>query len=77
VFLIYALQYLNIADAIVISTSAPVFVSILAYAFLKEKCGVLSIITAIVTLVGVIIIAKPPIITGAVEFDDKLMVRKI
>jgi len=63
-----------VADTIVISTSAPVFVTILAFAFLKEKCGILSIITAIVTLCGVIIIAKPPFITGAVEMDDKLMV---
>lgn len=74
VLLFYALQRLNVADALVISTSAPVFVTLLAFLFLGEKSGFFPLIMAIFTLCGVGIIARPPIITGAANYDNNLMV---
>jgi len=73
VLLFYALQRLNVADTLVISTSAPVFVTILAFLLLGEKTGVFPIFMAFLTLCGVTVIAKPPIITGASTYDQNLM----
>lgn len=71
----YALQYLTIGDTSVITYSTPVLVTVLAHFFLGERCGVFPIIIAMVTLCGVIIVTKPPILTGATEFDANTLVR--
>ncbi|CAL8122538.1 unnamed protein product [Orchesella dallaii] len=70
----YALQYLTIGDTSVITYSTPVLVTVLAHFFLGEKCGVFPIIVAFITLCGVIIVTKPPILTGATEFDSNMMI---
>lgn len=71
----YALKYLTIADTSVITYSTPVLVTVLAHFFLKERCGVFPIFIAFVTLCGVVIVTKPPILTGATEFDSDTLVR--
>lgn len=53
-----------LADASVIIFSTPVFVSIFARLFLKETCGIFNVATVILTLVGVVLITRPPIIFG-------------
>ncbi|XP_023221416.1 solute carrier family 35 member G1-like [Centruroides vittatus] len=58
----YALHYLPIADASVIIFSVPVFVSVLARIFLKELCGIFHVITVILTLIGIILITKLPLL---------------
>ena len=53
-----------LSDATTIVFSAPVFVYIFACLLLKEECGVFQIITVLVTLVGVLLIAKPAFMFG-------------
>lgn len=74
IFVFYGLKYLNIADSIVIGTSAPVFVTLFAFIFLGERCGVFPVITALLALIGVGIISKPPILTGAEKLNEETMV---
>ncbi|XP_038677880.1 solute carrier family 35 member G1 [Scyliorhinus canicula] len=69
----YAIQQMPLADATVIMISNPVFVSIFAWIFLKEKCNWWDPIFIIFTLTGVVLIARPRFIFGSVdsgsEFD--------
>ncbi|UYV61340.1 hypothetical protein LAZ67_1004471 [Cordylochernes scorpioides] len=58
----YALHYLPIADASVIIFSVPVLVSILACIFLNEPCGLFETLTVVLTLVGISLIMKLPLI---------------
>lgn len=60
----YAFRHMPLADASVIIFSTPVFVAIFARLFLKESCGVFNIITIILTLIGVILITRPPLLFG-------------
>lgn len=74
IFVFFGLKYLNIADSIVIGTSAPVFVTLFAFLFLGERCGLFPVLTALLALLGVGIISKPPIITGAESLSEETMV---
>ncbi|XP_072335153.1 solute carrier family 35 member G1-like [Scyliorhinus torazame] len=69
----YAIQQMPMADATVILISNPVFVSIFAWIFLKEKCNWWDPIFTLFTLTGVVLIARPRFIFGSVdsgsEFD--------
>lgn len=60
----YAFRHMPLADASVIVFSVPVFVSVFAYIFLKEPCGLFNVVTIILTLIGVILIRKPTFIFG-------------
>ncbi|XP_012288043.1 solute carrier family 35 member G1 [Orussus abietinus] len=60
----YAFRHMPLADASVIVFSVPVFVAIFARIFLKEPCGLFNVITICLTLIGVILITRPPIIFG-------------
>lgn len=44
--------------------SNPVFTSLLAWIFLKERCTILDCVFTVFTLTGVILIARPPFIFG-------------
>ncbi|OXA52147.1 hypothetical protein Fcan01_13029, partial [Folsomia candida] len=70
----YSLKNLDMGDALVISSSTPVFVTLFAHYFLGEKCGVIPILSAVMTVFGVIVIAKPPHIFDNEEFDRKTMI---
>jgi len=69
-----ALQMLELGDAIVIISSAPVFVYIFCRIFLKEPVGYVIIFTAALALGGVVIIAEPPGLSGNAEFDTKKLI---
>ncbi|XP_041066025.1 solute carrier family 35 member G1 [Carcharodon carcharias] len=73
--LFYAIQQMPLADATVIMFSNPVFVTIFAWIFLKERCSWWDPIFIVFTLTGVILIARPPFIFGSlvsgVEVDYK------
>lgn len=60
----YAFRHMALADASVIIFSTPVFVAIFARLFLKEPCGIFNAITVVLTLIGVVLITRPPIIFG-------------
>ncbi|XP_059804034.1 solute carrier family 35 member G1 [Hypanus sabinus] len=62
--LFYAIQQMHLADATVIMLSNPIFVSIFAWIFLKEKCTLLDPIFIVFTLVGVVLIARPQFLFG-------------
>ncbi|CAL1300038.1 unnamed protein product [Larinioides sclopetarius] len=57
-----AFQNLPIADASVIVFSIPVFVAVLARIFLKEPCGFFHAFTVFLTLLGIVLITKLPLI---------------
>uniref|UniRef100_UPI00398EF3A0 solute carrier family 35 member G1-like n=1 Tax=Pristiophorus japonicus TaxID=55135 RepID=UPI00398EF3A0 len=63
--LFYAIQQMPLADATVILFSNPVFVTIFAWIFLKERCTLWDPVFTIFTLAGVILIARPPFLFGA------------
>ncbi|XP_064175420.1 solute carrier family 35 member G1 [Anguilla rostrata] len=65
ILLYYAVQQMPLADATVIVFSNPVFTSLLAWMFLKEKCTVWDFLFTIFTLTGVILIARPPFLFGS------------
>lgn len=71
----YAFRHMPLADSSVIVFSVPVFVAIFARIFLKEPCGCFNVITIILTLVGVILITRPPFIFGkhipSFAFEDQ------
>lgn len=60
----YAFRHMSLADASVIVFSVPVFVTIFARIFLKEPCGLFNVVTVCLTLIGVILITRPPLIFG-------------
>nr|XP_046233139.1 solute carrier family 35 member G1 [Scatophagus argus] len=75
ILLYYAVQQMPLADATVIMFSNPVFTSLLAWIFLKEKCTIWDCVFMVFTLAGVILIARPPFIfgkhLGGIEGDYK------
>ncbi|XP_007571199.1 solute carrier family 35 member G1 [Poecilia latipinna] len=64
ILLYYAVQQMPLADATVIMFSNPVFTSILAWVFLKERCTIWDCVFTVFTLTGVILIARPPFLFG-------------
>lgn len=82
-FAIYALYfsliYISISDAIVIQFLAPLITSLMAYMFLKESLSKFELFGGLVSLIGVLLIAKPTFIFGTslqadtnVESDDPI-----
>jgi len=48
----------------VVVFSVPVFVAIFARLFLKEPCGLFSAVSVCLTLIGVVLITRPPLLFG-------------
>ncbi|XP_059968301.1 solute carrier family 35 member G1 [Mesoplodon densirostris] len=71
ILLYYAYQSTSLADATVISFSCPVFTSIIACIFLKEKYSPWDAVFTAFTITGVILIVRPPFLFGSevVETD--------
>uniref|UniRef100_A0A9L0TFB6 Solute carrier family 35 member G1 n=1 Tax=Equus caballus TaxID=9796 RepID=A0A9L0TFB6_HORSE len=64
-FAYYAFQTTSLADATVISFTCPVFTSIFACIFLKEKYSPWDALFTAFTIVGVILIVRPPFLFGS------------
>lgn len=60
----YAIRHMPLADASVIVFSVPVVVAIFARIFLKEPCGLFHYFTLFLTMLGVLMITKPPFLFG-------------
>ncbi|KAI4454626.1 acyl-malonyl condensing enzyme-related [Holotrichia oblita] len=58
----YAFRHMPLADASVIVFSVPVFTGIFARMFLKEPCGLFNVFSIILTLIGVVLITRPPLL---------------
>lgn len=71
----YAFRHMPLADSSVIVFSVPVFVAIFARIFLKEPCGLFNVMTILLTLIGVVLITRPPFIFGthipSLAFEDE------
>ncbi|KAK6464728.1 EamA-like transporter family-domain-containing protein [Scheffersomyces coipomensis] len=63
--LYFSLQYLSLSDAVAITFLIPMVTAFLAWAMLHEKYSLLEAICSIVSLGGVILIAKPHFIFGS------------
>ncbi|XP_037546988.1 solute carrier family 35 member G1 [Nematolebias whitei] len=64
ILLYYAVQQMPLADATVIMFSNPVFTSLLAWIFLKEKCTIWDCVFTVFTITGVILITRPSFLFG-------------
>ncbi|CAG9861602.1 unnamed protein product [Phyllotreta striolata] len=60
----YAFRHMPLADASVIVFSVPVFTGIFARMFLKEPCGLFNVFSVLLTLIGVVLITRPPLLFG-------------
>lgn len=58
----YAFRHMSLSDASVIIFSTPVFVVIFAKIFLNEPCGLFNAVTIFFTLMGVVLITRPPLL---------------
>ncbi|XP_048360814.1 solute carrier family 35 member G1-like [Sphaerodactylus townsendi] len=63
--LYYAFQVMPLADATVITFSSPVFTSLLAWIFLKEKYSPWDLLFTLFAITGVLLIARPPFLFGS------------
>ncbi|TPX55855.1 hypothetical protein PhCBS80983_g04980 [Powellomyces hirtus] len=64
-----ALSMLTLADATVLGFLSPVFTAILARVVLKEPYGPIDAVTGALSMLGVLVIARPPFIFGAAASD--------
>lgn len=67
---------MTVADVAVINSCKPIFVTVAAFLFLGETCGFFPVILALLTMVGVVVITRPPLLTGEEEFDKGTLVYK-
>ena len=65
----YAVQLLSLSDATVLSFIAPIFTGILGRLVLKESYEGLDVISGLVSLSGVVLVARPKGIFGDLELD--------
>lgn len=66
----YAFRLMPLADASIIVFSVPVFVAFFARIFLKEPCGIWNTISIILTLIGVVLITRPPFLFSSDPIMD-------
>ncbi|XP_008563099.1 PREDICTED: solute carrier family 35 member G1 [Galeopterus variegatus] len=65
ILIYYAYQTTSLADATVITFSCPVFTSIFAWIFLKEKYSPWDALFSMFSITGVILIMRPPFLFGS------------
>ncbi|XP_076035399.1 solute carrier family 35 member G1-like [Oratosquilla oratoria] len=63
----YAFRHMPLADASTIVFSVPVFVALFARIFLKEPVGLFNVVVILMTILGVTLIARPPMIMGSLS----------
>ena len=69
----FAFQHMPLGDASTIIFSVPIFVTVMARIFLKEACSVFHTVTCFLTLVGIGLISKVPMLFGGQD-NTKLVV---
>ncbi|XP_008851305.1 solute carrier family 35 member G1 isoform X1 [Nannospalax galili] len=65
ILMYYAFQTTSLADATVIAFSCPMFTSMFAWIFLKEKYSLWDAFFTLFAIVGVILIVRPPFLFGS------------
>ena len=66
----FAIRALPLGDASAIFFSSPVFVMLIACMYLKEPCGFIQIVQILLTISGVIFVARPEFIFVGSEMID-------
>ncbi|KAK2462437.1 hypothetical protein APHAL10511_005534 [Amanita phalloides] len=66
----YSLQYLPLSDAVVLSLLTPLCTAVAGSFLLKEKFTNGEVLAGILSLLGVILIARPPFVFGAIDHDN-------
>ncbi|KAJ8597256.1 drug/metabolite transporter superfamily [Rhizopogon salebrosus TDB-379] len=61
----WALQYLSVADATVLTFLTPLTTTVAGFILLKESYSVKQAVSAVCSLLGVILIARPPFLFGS------------
>lgn len=70
----YAFRHMSLSDASTIIFSTPVFVVIFAKLFLNEPCGAFNVVTIFFTLMGVVLITRPPLLFNGM---DEVLTQKV
>ncbi|XP_044516136.1 solute carrier family 35 member G1 [Gracilinanus agilis] len=65
ILLYYAFQLMPIADATVITFTSPVFTSLFAWIYLKEKYSLWDVVFTLFAIAGVVLIARPTFLFGS------------
>lgn len=69
----YGLQHLPLADCVVIGASSPIFTVFFARLFLKESIVIADIINVFLVLSGIVMIVKPPFLSGHSYEDSQAL----
>jgi len=62
-------KYLTIGDCTILSSATPILVVFFSSICLGEKCGHISVGIMLVTLFGIILMVRPPLLTGQSSVD--------
>lgn len=63
----YVYRHMPLGEVAAIFYSVPVYVTLFAYIFLKEPCGLVNVVTVTVTLTGVLLVTKPVFLFGEIS----------
>jgi uncharacterized membrane protein len=69
-----AVQRIPVSDVSVLGSLQMIAVAVLAHFTLGERCGVTPALAAVLTIGGILCIAKPPLLTGREDFDMDTLV---
>ncbi|XP_076315076.1 solute carrier family 35 member G1-like [Tachypleus tridentatus] len=65
--MIYCIHWLHLADASTISSSSPLFISLLVHLVLREPCGAYNVFVLMLTMTGIVLIIRPTFIVGTFQ----------
>lgn len=71
---IWSIKHITVADSRTIFASSVITVNIFGCLFFKEKFGIVTAIVSFIALCGIVVMTKPPFITGGNEFSMKTLV---
>ena len=66
----YALMYLSISDAVLITFLSPTLTILLAWLILREKINRWEVLGSVVSFIGVVLIIRPPFLFGNIAAGD-------
>ncbi|KAH3745311.1 solute carrier family 35 member G1 [Pelomyxa schiedti] len=65
-----SISFLPLSDAVVINLTTAIFTALWAFVLLKEKIGIIEVLAMILSLIGVVLIVRPPVIFRTAENTD-------
>ncbi|OXA59259.1 hypothetical protein Fcan01_06002 [Folsomia candida] len=70
----YAMKFMDVADALLIDSTSPIFVHIFAYGFLQEKCAISQVFATVLAIAGIGFVARPPLLTGDTQYNADVLI---